>query len=293
VAKQLEDTRDVVGRAQESAAALKFRAAVSSEDWAGAATKLNGLNMPEVMRELDRITKPQRESLFNAADRGAEKLNLPRLKYARAVVDRYILPNIIAIPGDLRTTGQVNDAADFLATKFEPIARRVNPQAAPQIARLLLELNNQAVTDANHIAYVLASAHHESGMGAAMTEHDSGQRYEGRADLGNTQAGDGPRYRGRGFVQITGRSNYTRYSRLMNEDMVNHPERAADPDVSARFTVDGMVNGTFTNLTGGIARFNRPEGAYDFVHARQLVNGMDRAEAIAIIAGQYRQVMTP
>ncbi len=57
-------------------------------------------------------------------------------------------------------------------------------------------------------------------------ENDSGARYNGREDLGNIHPGDGPRYKGRGFIQLTGRSNYETYGKALSLDLINHPEIA-------------------------------------------------------------------
>jgi predicted chitinase len=57
--------------------------------------------------------------------------------------------------------------------------------------------------------------------------------YEMRADLGNNQPGDGARFRGRGFVQITGRWNYFHYSQETGHDLVGNPDLAMDPAVAA------------------------------------------------------------
>jgi hypothetical protein len=58
--------------------------------------------------------------------------------------------------------------------------------------------------------------------------------YEGRKDLGNTQPGDGARYHGRGFIQLTGRANYRAYGQKLGLPLEQNPELALQPDVAAR-----------------------------------------------------------
>lgn len=65
-------------------------------------------------------------------------------------------------------------------------------------------------------------------------EEPTGTLYEGRKNLGNVQKGDGPKFIGRGVLQLTGRANYTDYSKKLNIDLVNNPELAATPEVSVK-----------------------------------------------------------
>lgn len=67
-----------------------------------------------------------------------------------------------------------------------------------------------------------------------IAELASGEAYEGRADLGNTQPGDGKRFKGRGYPQLTGRGNYRAYGKLIDVDLEAHPERALEPEISAQ-----------------------------------------------------------
>ncbi len=64
----------------------------------------------------------------------------------------------------------------------------------------------------------------ESGELFYVREIHDGSNYEGRRDLGNTQPGDGRRFRGRGYIQITGRANYTRIASDLDIDCINNPE---------------------------------------------------------------------
>ena len=86
-------------------------------------------------------------------------------------------------------------------------------------------------TSSLRLAHFMAQVMHESGSFRYMEEIASGQAYEGRKDLGNTQPGDGRRYKGRGPIQITGRANYRRYGRKIGIDIERHPEIAALPSV--------------------------------------------------------------
>jgi hypothetical protein len=63
-------------------------------------------------------------------------------------------------------------------------------------------------------------------------EDTDGKAYEGRVDLGNTRPGDGYLYRGRGLVQLTGRSNYAQYGLWCGFDLIDHPELLSDLHIS-------------------------------------------------------------
>lgn len=83
-------------------------------------------------------------------------------------------------------------------------------------------------------AHFLAQVCEESYGFSTTEEEDSGEKYEGKRGLGNTQAGDGPRFKGRGLIQLTGRANYAEYSELPQLDLLAHPALAADPAISLR-----------------------------------------------------------
>jgi putative chitinase len=68
----------------------------------------------------------------------------------------------------------------------------------------------------------------ELGDDAYFTEH-----YENRASLGNTQPGDGARFHGRGYIQVTGRTNYEAISKALHVDFVHHPDKLATPKYAA------------------------------------------------------------
>lgn len=90
-----------------------------------------------------------------------------------------------------------------------------------------------------------------------------GAQYEGRVTLGNSQVGDGHKYRGRGLIQLTGRANYTTYEKKLTLDLVNRPELVLDLTNSARVLAQ-FFKDNYVNLACDSA---------DWVKVRKLVNG--------------------
>ncbi len=87
-------------------------------------------------------------------------------------------------------------------------------------------------------AAFIAQVLHESGMlkwtseiwGPTLAQRN----YENRDDLGNTIPGDGLRFRGRGLLQTTGRSNYLRTGKALGVDLIANPEKLAEPELASR-----------------------------------------------------------
>jgi len=83
-------------------------------------------------------------------------------------------------------------------------------------------------------AMFIAQLCHESGGFRYVEELASGAAYEGRKDLGNTEPGDGIRFKGRGLIQITGRSNYRVCGDALGVDLLSDPALLERPDLACR-----------------------------------------------------------
>ena len=99
-------------------------------------------------------------------------------------------------------------------------------------AALITAMKAYGITLPLERAHFLSQCAHESLNFKVTTECASGAGYEDREDLGNTQKGDGKKYKGRGYIQVTGRSNYTSYNRYLlrkgiKDDILKNPNLVA------------------------------------------------------------------
>ncbi len=82
----------------------------------------------------------------------------------------------------------------------------------------------------------------ETGSFRPIPEFGTGEEYEGRADLGNTVPGDGPRYKGRGYIQLTGRANYRSYGQELGIDLEGSPDLALNADTAGQVFAAYFIN---------------------------------------------------
>ena len=115
----------------------------------------------------------------------------------------------------------------------------IAPQANRQIVAGLVPYLNQylpqyGITSLLRMDHFFGQAAEESAGFRTLVEYASGREYEGRDDLGNTEDGDGPLFKGRGIFQLTGRANYGTMSKILNVDLLDNPDLAATPEIAVR-----------------------------------------------------------
>jgi len=146
------------------------------------------------------------------------------------------------------------------------------------------------------LAYCFATIFHECaktmqpiverGNAAYFSKYDPGTNIG--ISLGNSQAGDGARFKGRGFVQLTGRYNYIKVSNKLGVDLVGEPDKALELPIATKIMFQGMEEGWFTGK-----RLNNyfNDEKTDYVNVRRIINGLDKASLIAGYARKFYEAI--
>ena len=160
--------------------------------------------------------------------------------------------------------------------KIKRVVKKLTPIQVDSIKAILSEIKTQGVTDPKHIAYILATAFHESRFKPII-------EMGGEAYLKSKPYY--PQY-GRGFVQLTWLDNYKKMQKIIEKtgrfvgvNVVKNPSDLLKIDVAAFVLVYGMKHGVFTGKK--LSDYN------DFFNMRRIVNGTDRASLIASYAQKF------
>lgn len=164
--------------------------------------------------------------------------------------------------------------------------------------------NDKELSNINEMAYMLATVKHETankfkpiseyGDKPYFNRYDpvlanSDARKKRAKDMGNTEKGDGYKYRGRGYVQITWKNNYKKLGEILGYDLSEKPELALDPKIAYAIMSHGMRNGLFTGRK--LSKYITKDST-DYKNARKVINGLDKADTIKGYAASFEKVLT-
>ncbi|WP_172329234.1 peptidoglycan-binding protein [Mangrovicoccus sp. HB161399] len=155
-------------------------------------------------------------------------------------------------------------------------------------------LRDYAIDTPLRIAHFMGQVTHECAGFRTTEEFASGAAYEGRKDLGNSEKGDGRRYKGRGLIQLTGRANYRQMGERLGLPLEDEPHVAARPvtslriaceywksrDINARCDADDLI--AVTELVNGGRRGLQDRAGY----LRKAKTALAKRQAIMVAARQ-------
>lgn len=165
---------------------------------------------------------------------------------------------------------------------------------------ILAEAERRQIASIPTVAYILATPWWETTQTMQPVREEGGPVYFKRMydidgarpavarELGNDHPGDGVLFRGRGLAQITGRGLYARFSKIIGADLVANPDLALQLDVAVKILFEGMLGGLFTGKK--VADYIHGP-VCDFVNARRVVNGTDKAQIIAAAAKKFNAAL--
>ncbi len=178
----------------------------------------------------------------------------------------------------------MNRATFFATVRLDPFGGSLQQSQVDGIGAILDEWDLRKLTDLRHLAYMLATPFHEVGRtmqpvreGFKATDAEA-RAYVLRQHYAYAKVINGHVYYGRGLVQLTWDYNYKAMGALLGIDLLGNPDLALVPSHAAAIMFEGMLRGSFTGKK--LADYFH-EGTADWINARRIINGTDKAQTIA------------
>ena len=148
------------------------------------------------------------------------------------------------------------------------------------------------ITELRWLAYMLATVKHEcADRWQPIEEFGKGQGYKYGKPVTVTDS-SGKQYTnvyyGRGYVQLTWDYNYRAMGQKLGNRLLYEPSLALDPEVAYQIMSLGMRQGSFTGV--GLSKYINADGC-DYVNARRIINGTDKAQTIAAYAQKFESIL--
>lgn len=189
----------------------------------------------------------------------------------------------------------------FDGVRSGPFPGKLTSGQVAGISAILDEWERRGLSDLRWLAYMLATTKWETVHTMQPIKEMGGPAYlkkmydvhGSRPSLaranGNVHPGDGVRYCGRGYVQLTWRNNYRRMGDLLKTPLEQNPDLAMRHDVAAGILFEGMLRAQSGrgDFTGKALEDYFNDKTTDWVNARRIINGTDKAHEIAAIAKQF------
>lgn len=182
--------------------------------------------------------------------------------------------------------GKINRKTFFDGIRSGPFPGKLNAKQVQGCTAILDEWERRGLSDARWLAYMLGTVKWETDhtmQPIPEVGKGRGRKYGARDPI------TGEVYYGRGFVQLTWKYNYETMTRLLKAagikaDLVANPDLAMRPDIAAFILFEGMIRGSFTGKK--LSQYFS-KTVTDWINARRIINGTDRAALIAGISKEF------
>jgi len=262
---------------------------------AGLEADIQALNVQihQAMDDPVKAAELQQQLIVKSAELGQARAKLALQSVTAAAAVATIAQSTQNVQAAAVMVGALPDAAAAISTLSEQVDAALLKSIFPEPAWTNIDANVQflqaalqefKISDPRMVAVIVATIAAEAPSFESSEERtEAAERYEGSAALGNTEPGDGVKYRGRGYIMLTGRANYAKMSDLLGlgTRLIDSPEDAKSPEVASRIAVAWFAD----NQDRLLARLRND----DLQGARRMLSG--GSNRLAEFQSAYRAVM--